>query len=139
MNMTALLVTARGLAGLLAGVYLGFAVAVMPALRRLDDTTFVTVMNAVNRVIVNPAFLVVFLGAPAAAVAMLLVDRSAGTVAAAVLAALALLITVAGNVPLNDALAHGGHREAFEGPWTWWHLGRTITSVASFLLLCLPR
>ena len=43
--------------GLLAGIYLAFVVAVMPALHSLPDDIFVTVMNRISVVIVNPVFL----------------------------------------------------------------------------------
>ena len=121
----------------LAGLYLGFAVAVMPALRHVDDATFVAVMNHINTAIMNPVFLVVFLGAPAAAAALLVGDRSPATIVAAVLAVAALVITLAANVPLNDALADGGTRAAFQTPWVRWHLARTVAAAASFVLLCL--
>ena len=58
------LLTAKTLAGLLAGVFFAYATSMMPALRAMDDDTFLTVMNKINVVIVNPVFLVVFLGAP---------------------------------------------------------------------------
>lgn len=129
------LVGGRVLGGLLAGVYVAFAVAVMPALHRLDDATFARVMNQVNDVIVNPAFMLVFLGAPTVTAALLIWDRSPLTVLAAVLAVAALVITVAGNVPLNDALASGGSRAAYENPWLAWHIARTVAATASFALL----
>ena len=58
------LLAARILGALLAGVFFAYAVSVMPALGAMDDDTFVKVMNKVNVVIVNPVFLAVFLGAP---------------------------------------------------------------------------
>ncbi len=80
------LLTAKTLAGLLAGVFFAYAVSVMPALRAMDDDTFVTVMNKINVVIVNPVFLVVFLGAPLAALAVLAWEREPWAIAGAVLA-----------------------------------------------------
>lgn len=132
----AVLLAARALGGLLAGLYLGFAVAVMPALRQVDDATFVAVMNHINTAIINPVFLIVFLGAPAAAAALLVRDRSSVTVVTVSLAVAALAITLAANVPLNDALADGGARAVFETPWVSWHLARTAAATASFVLLC---
>src|SRR4051794_1973382 len=134
-----LLATGRVLNGLLAGLYLAFAVAVMPALHGLDDDTFSRVMNRVNVVILNPVFLLVFLGAPAVAVALAVVRRDPLTVAAAVAALVALVVTVAANVPLNDALAAGGTRDAFETPWLVWHGVRTAAATGACVLLCLPQ
>ncbi len=139
-----LLPAARVAAGLLAGVFLAFAVGVMPALRALDDWTFVPVMNRINEVIVNPAFLLVFLGAPALAAALLLVERSPLTVAGAALAVVTLVITIAWNVPLNNDLAAVPHdgamdlaRARFETSWTVGNIVRTVTGTASFVCLVL--
>lgn len=134
-----LLLGARISAALLAGIYVAFAVAVMPALRGLDDTAFTDAMNRINVSIVNPAFLLIFFAAPAlAAVIALLVRSPVGWVAAA-LGAATLLITIAINVPLNDLLAHGGTRAAFEDRWTLFNTLRTVTGTASLILLLLVR
>ncbi len=50
---------ARTSAGLLAGLYFGFTVAVMPALHGLGDAAFVDTMKRINVSIVNPVFLLV--------------------------------------------------------------------------------
>lgn len=131
------LLTARTLSGLLAGVFLAYTVSVMPALRAMDDKTFVTVMNRINVVIVNPVFLAVFLGAPVAALAVLLWVRNPWAVGGAVFAVASLVVTGVFNVPLNDRLAAGGAREAFENAWTVWNVVRTVT--ASAALVCLVR
>jgi len=130
------LLGARTLSGLLAGVYFAFAVAIMPALHRLDDATYARTMNAINDVIVNPAFLLAFLGAPVLTAVLLAWDRSPLLVVAVVLGVVALAITFVGNIPLNDALADGGSRSAFENPWLVWHAFRTAAAVGSFALLC---
>jgi uncharacterized membrane protein len=131
------LLAGRTLSGLLAGLYFAYAVSVMPALRSMDDATFTTVMNRINVVIVNPVFLTVFLGAPAFAVALLAWDRSPWAIAGAALAVVTLLVTVVFNIPLNNALAAGGERDAFETPWVLWNVVRTITGTAG--LVCLLR
>jgi uncharacterized membrane protein len=131
------LLTARVLSGLLAGLFFAFAVSVMPALHAMDDDTFTTVMNKINVVIVNPVFLVVFLGAPAASAAVVFWERGPWAVASAVLGMVTLIITFAFNIPLNDALADGGTRDAFENPWVVWNVVRTLTSTAC--LVCLLR
>jgi uncharacterized membrane protein len=134
----AVLAGARVLNGLLAGTYVAFLVAVMPALHGQPDDVFVPVMNRINVVIVNPAFLALFLGAPALAAATLRWHRGP-VVGALVAAVVAVLITVAANVPLNDALAATGDRQAFETPWLVWHAIRTASATAAFVLLCLVR
>lgn len=128
----------RVLNGLLAGIYLAFLVAVMPALHGQPDDVYVRVMNRINVVIVNPVFLAIFLGAPALAAAILWWHRNPIAVGALAAAAVALLITVLANVPLNDALAATGNREAFETPWLIWHAIRTTSAIAALVLLSLP-
>ncbi|MFF6826307.1 anthrone oxygenase family protein [Streptomyces longwoodensis] len=132
-------------AGLVAGIYYAFACAVMPALARGDDRTYVEVMRAVNDVIQNPVFFTAFFGAP------LLTGVSAwrlrgtegrGWIWAGFLAcALAFLVTVACNVPLNDALTRPGAphtlRERFEDPWVAWNAVRTVVSTVA--VGCLGR
>jgi uncharacterized membrane protein len=48
--------------GPMAGVFLAFSTAVMPALARLDGERGCETMQRINKAIVNPLFLVVFLG-----------------------------------------------------------------------------
>jgi len=116
--------------GLMAGLYFAYAVSVMPALKAMDDTTFVTVMNKINVVIVNPLFLTVFLGAPAACVALLFWEQGAVAIATAALSVVTLLVTAVFNIPLNNALGAGGSRDAFERPWVLWNVVRTLTGIA---------
>ena len=132
-----MLLAARTLSGLLAGLFFAFSVSVMPALRAMDDDTFATVMNKINVVIVNPVFLVVFLGAAVASMALLAWQRDPWAVAGAVLAVVTLVVTFAFNIPLNNALADGGAREAFENPWVLWNVVRTLTATACFVCLLL--
>ena len=128
----------QALNGLLAGVYLAFVVAVMPALQGLPDETFRHVMNRISVAIVNPALLTLFLGAPILAVVLAAAQREPHTIAAAMAAVGAVIVTFAVNVPLNDALAHGGTRESYEKPWVRWHCVRTGAATVAFVLLCIP-
>jgi uncharacterized membrane protein len=129
------LLAARTLTGLLAGLFFAYAVSVMPALHAMDDDTFVTVINKINVVIVNPVFLVVFLGAPLMSLALLAWQRNPWAVAGAILAVVTLLVTSVFNIPLNNALADGGTRAAFENPWVAWNIVRTLTAMACFVCL----
>lgn len=128
---------ARTTNGLLAGVYFAFAVAIMPALHKLPDEVFVSVMNQINVVIVNPFFMIAFLGAPLTALLVLRWDHGPVAIAAAGAAVLALVITAVCNIPLNNALADGGSRAAFETPWLIWHGVRTAAAIAAVVLVSL--
>lgn len=139
----AALVAGTAAAGLVAGLFLAFATAVMPGLAQSDDRTFVTAMQQVNTAILNPVFLTVLVvPLPALALAAFAGPGRPWVVAALVLSLLTFAITGVGNVPLNDALLAAGRpdlpsalhaaREAFEGPWNRLHLVRTASAVAAF-------
>lgn len=134
------------LVGLMAGLYVAFSVAVVPGIRRVDDTTFVATVHEVNLAIQNPAFGVCFAGAlivPAAASVSLLVQGSyaagwalTGTIAYAA----GLLLTLIVNVPLNQQLARDqddapAARLGYERPWNRAHAARTTLSVVALALL----
>lgn len=61
----ATLLTATVAMGLSAGLFYTFSVGVMPGLGRTDARTFVIAMQQINVAILNPWFLLAFLGAPA--------------------------------------------------------------------------
>ncbi|MCT9077276.1 DUF1772 domain-containing protein [Streptomyces fulvoviolaceus] len=131
--------------GLIAGAFYVFGCAVMPGLARSDDRVYVAVMRDINDVIQNPVFFLSFLGA------LLLSGMAAWQArgepyrvwvwAAFVAYALVFLVTVAVNIPLNDALARSGDpgalREEFEGPWVAWNVVRAVLSTVA--LVCLAR
>jgi uncharacterized membrane protein len=138
------------LGGLLAGVYAGFALGVMPGLAAGPDEVLVATMQQVNRAIVNPAFLALLFAAPAAAVIGAVLRPGAPAIAGAVLAVATLVVTIVVNVPLNDALAAApgattgrlsAARAAFEAPWVRANLLRTVSGVLAevALLVALVR
>lgn len=143
------LIAATLATGLLAGLFFAFAVAVMPALTRVDDRTFIDTMQRVNEAVLNPWFFLAFLGAPLlTAVTAVLQFRDGGraalpwTLAGLVLHGIALAVTIGVNVPLNDALAAAGPpariadpaqvRAQFEAGWVRWNLVRSLTTAAAF-------
>lgn len=145
---TGLVVLATLVAGLQAGTYFTWSTGVMPGLARVDDRTFVHAMQQVNVAIVNPVFITTFVGAPiltAAVVALGGPQARPWAIAATVLAVGTVVITAAGNVPLNDALAAAGGIDAikdlatvradFESRWVALNLARTLTSAGA--LACL--
>ncbi|PPJ24443.1 DUF1772 domain-containing protein [Nocardia nova] len=145
---TGSLIGATVTTGLLAGVFYAYASSVMLALRQLDDRTFVDVMNRINTVIVNPVFMLSFLGSVAftglAAVLYWRTDQR--TVLWWVLLALALnvisfLITSGGNVPLNNQLADTSSgdfaalRHQFESPWITLNILRALANTGALGVL----
>lgn len=138
--------------GLFAGVFYAFASLVMVGLRRADDRTFVVAMQRMNAApglrfavaIIGPGLLT------AAALLLHLDEDQRATlwwiVAALVSYAGAIgVITFAGNVPLNNALAAAGEpdriadladvRGRFEASWNRWNADRTVVSIGA--LACL--
>jgi len=133
--------TATVTTGLLAGLYYSFAVAVMPGLGRTEDAVYVEAMNEINKAIVNPVFMISFLGAPAFTVAAAVLLRQSAMkrwiIGAAALNVLALVTTSVINVPLNDALLKDRDLGAFENAWLAWNIVRTVATAGA--LGCLVR
>lgn len=140
---TTALVTGTITAGLIAGIFFCFSTAIMPGLAGTDDRTFVHAMQEINKAILNPVFLLLFVAPiPALAVAAFTGPSRTWVIAALALYVVCFGITMVGNVPLNDALLAVGEtdvpatlkaaREAFEDPWNRLHLIRTVALVASF-------
>ncbi|GAB3660552.1 anthrone oxygenase family protein [Glycomyces tarimensis] len=149
----ALLASTLGV-GLTAGVFFAYTTSVMPGLRRIDDRSFVTAFQALDRAIMNPLFLAIFMGGLLLPLCTALLHLGgdhrrvlAWTAAAFVLYLGAFVITVRVNVPLNDAVKAAGDpdgidvaavRERFdERKWARWNLVRTALSTAALLCLAL--
>jgi uncharacterized membrane protein len=122
----------------------------MPGLGKTDDKTFVGAFQAVDRAILNPLFLVVgFVGSLVltlvAGLLSLGEDALAWIAIAFVLNLVTVIITIAVNVPLNDALKAAGDpdtidvtaaRTAFnEARWRSFNLIRSVLSTVAFGLL----
>ncbi|HEU5110313.1 MAG TPA: anthrone oxygenase family protein [Micromonosporaceae bacterium] len=141
--------------GMMAGVFQLYAHTVMPGLKRTDDRTFIGAFQAMDRAIINPLFMLAFLGAFAftglAAVLHLGVGsrgRLPWLVAALVLYAAVLVITFRVNLPLNNMIKAAGDpdaiadlaavRERFdEATWVRWNTVRAVASTAAVTCLVL--
>jgi uncharacterized membrane protein len=140
-------------AGMMAGVFFIFSVAIMPALRRLPDARGMPAMQKINDTIQNPWFFVVFVGtalvgaALAVSAAWTWDEPGAGLRLAGGLCYVvgAFVLTIAYHVPRNNDL----DRAAADGPgaaavsatyldeWVPWNHVRAIASTASLILLVL--
>lgn len=139
------LVAATVATALLAGTFYGFTVAVVPGLARADPRSAVAVMREINVAVVNPWFMLAFLGSPVLIAVALLVRVLGGgpgatTVAigsALVLCLAALAVTAAVHIPLNNVLAGAAHTDpdvalgAFLGSWSRWNLVRTLCTAGA--------
>jgi uncharacterized membrane protein len=134
--------------GLIAGLYFGWGVAVMPGLGELDDRAFVDAAQQLDDAIRSPLFFATFTAALVLPGVALFLQRSLGLrqatpwiVAALVLYGIGALTTMAINEPLNQDLVDAGDpsqiadpagvRDDFEDPWVAWHIVRTVLSTAA--------
>jgi uncharacterized membrane protein len=139
-------------AGLMAGLFFAFSVAVMPALGRLQPAVGARTMQAVNSAILNPVFGVVFGGTTVLCVLLAVAapfSVESGTTSIVVGAVLyvvgSFVVTVALNVPLNNRLAAvdpdgaAGARvwSEYLVRWTAWNHVRTVMCTASTAALAL--
>ncbi|WP_103352714.1 DUF1772 domain-containing protein [Amycolatopsis sp. CA-128772] len=133
------LVAALVAAGLIAGLFYAYACSVMPGLARGDDRTFVEGMRGINVAIVNPVFLLTFLGAPLLAGVAVFLNPGPRPWVIAGFAFLAAMVVLTGvvHIPLNNALDRAGAdyaaaRAAFEAVWVRWNVVRALVSTAGF-------
>ena len=132
--------------GLLAGLNYDWAVAVMPALTAAEDRTLV---DAMQQTLDNPAFPLTFLAAGVLAAVALVQARRADSpttarwiVAGLALYAVAVVVTGAIHLPLNEDLKNAGDparieniaavRDDFAGPWVAWNIVRALAATAAF-------
>ncbi len=132
--------------GLLAGLNYDWAVTVMPALTAADDRTLV---DAMQQSLDNPAFPLTFLVPGVLAAVALVQARRSGSpktarwiVAGLVLYAVAVVVTGAVHIPLDEDLENAGDparienlaavRDDFAGPWVAWNILRALAATAAF-------
>lgn len=147
------LVAATVTMGIMAGVFGLYSHTVMPGLRRTDDRTFVGAFQALDRAIINPWFMLGgFLGAlvfTAGSVLLLFGPGSPAlswTIAALVLYLAVFVITVAVNVPMNNAIKAAGDPDQIpdlagvrarfdEARWSRWNHVRTVATTVAVICL----
>jgi uncharacterized membrane protein len=134
-------------AGLNAGLFFIFSVCIMGALGRLPAEQGVAAMRSINVVILNPWFLLVFLGTAVLSLALIASGVMIGgparlyMIAGAVLfLAGTLLVTMVFNVPMNNALealrpqseeAAKLWASTYLVDWVRWNHVRTVSSIAA--------
>ena len=151
----AILVLATLLTGLSAGLCFTWSNAVTTGLSRLDDISYLAGFQQMNRTILNPTFFLVFFGPVLALIGSIIFYKSASpqivwmlVIAFAIYFLGVALVTVFGNVPINEVLNQTdlhqitetdvkALRLKFETKWARLHLVRTYASGISFLLLIL--
>ncbi len=139
--------------GLMAGVFFAFSSFVMRALARIPPTQGIPAMQSINKVVINPLFLGVFIGTAAACLLLAVLAASrwpqqgAAHLVIGGLFYLAgtFLVTVVFNVPMNEAL-DGVEPASADAPsewahylarWTAWNHVRTVAALLGAAVLTL--
>ena len=140
------------LTGLSAGLFYAWQVSVIPGTKLVQDVTYIETMQQINRAIINPLFMLIFLGALIMQILSVYFFRDTTGPFWFILGATAqygagtVLITGLGNVPLNDALDTlklnqlstdqvTAERKGYESRWNRFHIIRTVFSALSFMML----
>ena len=139
--------------GLIAGVFFAFSTFVMKALAQQPPAQGIAAMQSINITVINPWFMTAFLGTSIACmiliVSLLLKWQQPNAIYLLVGSLLYLVgtfgVTIAFNVPLNDALAIA-KPNSIEGAnlwakyltnWTFWNHVRTIAAFTAAALFTL--
>ena len=141
------------LTGLSAGLFYAWAVSVIPGTKQIQSITYMETMQSINKAIINPAFFLIFFGSLfAMAGASFFEFSNDKTVFTIILLATfiylvgTLVVTVFGNVPLNEELEAlrlnelssdriENFRNYYETKWNRLHMIRTAFSLISLALL----
>lgn len=153
-TQTIVLVSAMFLTGLMAGIFFTWSNAVKPGIGKLGDLEYLNALQSMNRVILNGAFLIVFIGAiiAVALVPMFHFHLYPKNIFWLFICILAIYwigvfgVTVFGNIPLNELLDKTNLetinleeitalRSLIEDKWNNFNLIRSISSGITFLLL----
>jgi uncharacterized membrane protein len=131
--------------GLIAGVFFAFSAFVMKALARISPAEGIAAMQSINIAVINPLFMVVFLGTAAACVIVIISSilrwQDSGAIYSLVGGVLypvgTFMVTVVFNVPKNNALASVTPTDSdsanlwadYLTTWTVWNHVRTVAAL----------
>ncbi|PPS40636.1 DUF1772 domain-containing protein [Chroococcidiopsis sp. TS-821] len=140
------LVTALG-CGLVAGVFFAFSTFVMNALARLQPQQGIIAMQSINITAINPFFMTALFGTAAACLLLAIASLSKGyqpsdiylLIGACSYLVGTVLVTIAFNVPLNEALAtvkpdsteSANLWASYLTNWTFWNHIRTVAALVA--------
>jgi uncharacterized membrane protein len=135
---------------LVGGIFFGFSSFIMKALAEVPSAEGIGAMQSINIVVINPSFMGAFFGTAVLSLiagGLALTGWSLPSAPFFLGGALfylvgTILVTLVGNVPLNDQLAalsvtDAAAREVWEhylGRWTMWNHVRTAAAMVAALL-----
>ena len=133
--------------GMVAGVFFAFSAFIMAGLARLPAPQGIAAMQSINITVINPVFMAVFLGTAVLSAAMIVLallnwsdPRAVKLLAGGLLYLIgAIGVTLACNVPLNNALAAATPDSAeaanlwarYLSVWTTWNHVRGLAALAA--------
>ena len=139
---------------LITGLFYAYSCSVNPGLGKLPDREYLAAMQSINLAIINPAFMLSFMGTLILLPVTTCLHFAKPLPVRFILLCIASLIyitgtfgtTIFGNVPLNDALANfdistatiheiSEERSKFEQPWNRLHSIRTLSALAAFSIV----
>ena len=151
---TIILALAILLTGLMAGIFFTWSNAVKPGIGKLSDIEYLRALQSMNRVILNNAFKIIFLGAiiVVALVPVFYFNLYPKNIFWLFVFTLVIYwigvfgVTVSGNIPLNEILDKTNLesitseeiktlRKSIEVKWNNFNLIRCISSAITFLIL----
>ena len=149
-----ILTSAIFLTGLMAGIFFTWSNAVKPGIGKLSDIEYLRALQSMNRVILNNAFKIIFLGAiiAVALVPVFYFNLYPKNIFWLFVFTLVIYwigvfgVTVSGNIPLNEILDKTNLesitseeiktlRKSIEVKWNNFNLIRCISSGITFILL----
>ena len=149
--ITVIIVASISGAGLVTGLLFAFSNFVMRALADLPSDKGMFTMRRINETIINPIFLLLFLGTPLLCAVIAVnsgqkIDEPGSLFLLA--GALAYLIgpfgiTMLFNVPLNNLLARADMSDAdeiwpmYQKRWQWWNHIRTYIGVVAVVFMAM--
>lgn len=125
--------------GMMAGIFFAFSVFLMRALAALPPAQGIAAMQSINRVIITPLFLLLFLGTGALGIFLAVEGPLLRLVGGLLYLVGALLVTFVRNVPWNNALdalapdspGAAEHWAGYVRRWTAWNHVRTVASTGA--------